>query len=111
MFCLIAILTMLNPSEFPGDRWQGDRNGGHKETVSRCSTYLNQNIFHLDRKLKTGDLILGEKPVMTMPVSVFDSDSDATEEWLDRVSPLKRMILTTGFLCKIIFCHPLIGRW
>ena len=59
----------------------------------------------------TGDLILGEKPVMTMPVSVFDSDTDATEEWLDRVSPSKRMILTTGFLCKIIFCHPLVGRW
>ena len=97
---------MLNPSELPGDRWQGDRNGGHKETVSRCSI-STRKFFTWIENSNTGDLILGEKPVMTMPVSVFDSDSDATEEWLDRVSPLKRIILPTGFLCKIIFCHPL----
>ena len=91
---------MLNPSEFPGDRWQGDRNGGHKETVSRCSTYLNQKFSIWIENSNTGDLILGEKPVMTMPVSVFDSDTDATEEWLDRVSPSKRMILQQDFCVR-----------
>ena len=91
MFWLIANLTMLNPSKLPGDRWQGDRNGDHEKTVSRCSISTRKFSSWIENS-NTGDLILGEKPVMTMPVSVFDSDTDATEEWLDRVSPSKYKI-------------------
>jgi len=36
------------------------------------------------KKLYPGDLILAEKPVMTMPVAIFDSDRESTEDWLDK---------------------------
>jgi len=36
------------------------------------------------KKLYPGDLILSEKPVMTMPVAIFDSGRDSTEDWLDK---------------------------
>ena len=32
----------------------------------------------------SGDLIVAEKPVLTMPREVFDSDRQATEEWLGK---------------------------
>jgi len=36
------------------------------------------------KKLYPGDLILSEKPVMTMPVAIFDSGRESTEDWLDK---------------------------
>jgi len=36
------------------------------------------------KKLYPGDLILAEKPVMTMPVAIFDSGRESTEDWLDK---------------------------
>ena len=43
------------------------------------SGVCNQWVWHL------GDLILAENPVMTMPVAIFDSDHESTEDWLDKV--------------------------
>jgi len=36
------------------------------------------------KKLYPGDLILAEKPVMIMPVAIFDSGRESTEDWLDK---------------------------
>jgi len=36
------------------------------------------------KKLYPGDLILAEKPTMTMPVAIFDSGRESTEDWLDK---------------------------
>jgi len=36
------------------------------------------------RKLYPGDLIVAEKPVLTMPQAVFESDRESTIEWLDK---------------------------
>jgi len=49
------------------------------------------------KKLYPGDLILAENPVMTMPVAIFDSDHESTEDWLDktinRLSSIERELV------------------
>lgn len=51
------------------------------------------------KKLYPGDLILGEKPIMIMPVAIFDSDRESTENWLDktinRLGSMERELLLT----------------
>ena len=46
------------------------------------TNYKNYNDMTF---LFSGDLILAEKPVMTMPVAIFDSGRESTEDWLDKV--------------------------
>ena len=53
----------------------------------------------------SGDLIVAEKPVLTMPREVFDSDRQATEEWLGKTINLlgnedKELLLSLTDCCN-----------
>jgi len=57
------------------------------------------------RKLYPGDLIVAEKPVLTMPRAVFDSDRQSTEDWLSKAINLlgsedKELLLSLTDCCN-----------
>ena len=76
----------LKLASLAGDCWKGNWNGGHEKTLPRYfSFWWWWGYHHITKILLPGDLILAEKPVMTMPVAIFDSDRESTEDWLDKV--------------------------
>ena len=52
--------------------------------LAQRKLYPGGKVSKLISKNLPGDLIVAEKPVLTMPQAIFDSDRESTIEWLDK---------------------------